>query len=116
VPETYQIQSSRAVYVTPLRGIAHAVAAQVLSIAGNTMELSLDQPVAGGAAVLVQSRDWLMLGEVLYCAGEHGRRRARLRLEHALPSLHELTNLNRRFFGQAARAPLAERDGYSGWT
>lgn len=113
---TYPIQNSHPAYVTPLAGTGRAAVAQVLSIAGKTMELALDQPVASGAAVLVQSRDWLMLGEVQYCALERGRHRARLRLEHALPGLHELSNISRRFSGQATRAQLTDRDGYSGWT
>jgi hypothetical protein len=61
-----------------------------------------------------------MLGEVLYCVPERSRHKARLRLEHALPGLGVLTDMNRRFFGQTTRepqhAPAKEGRGYSGWT
>jgi hypothetical protein len=57
-----------------------------------------------------------MLGEVLYCVPERMLHKAPLRLEHALPCLKELENLSRHFFGETTRAPLSERDGYSGWT
>ena len=114
--ERFQVQSSESAQVTPLAGIFPTVAGQILSLDGKNMELVLDQPLAAGTVVRVQTRNWLMLGEVLYCAPERTRHKARLRLEHALPSLRELTDMSRRFFGQAARAPLPEREGYSGWT
>jgi hypothetical protein len=109
--ERYQIQAQ----VTPLGGVFPSVGGNVLSLTGKDMELVLDQSLAAGTPVEVQARNWLMLGEVLYCVKERSRHKARLRLEHALPSLRELSNLNRRFFGQAARAPLPERESYAGY-
>lgn len=112
----FQIQSYEQAHVTPLSGSSLTIAANVVSLTGRDLELVLDQAVASGAAVRVEARNWVMLGEVLYCVQERGRHKTRLRLEHALPSLKELADLSRHFFGQTARAPLAERDGYSGWT
>jgi hypothetical protein len=110
--ERFQIPAQ----VTPLGGACPSVGGQVLSLTGKDMELVLDQPLAAGTAVGVQARNWLMLGEVLYCVRERSRHKTRLRMEHALPSLRELSDMSRRFFGQAARAPLSERDSYSGYT
>lgn len=112
----FQIQVYQSAQVTPLTGACLAVNGQILSLTGKEMELELDQPVAARTAVRVQTRNWLMLGEVLYCVQERSRHRTRLRLEHALPGLRELTAMNRHFFGQTAREPLTEDSGYSGYT
>lgn len=113
----FQIQAYQSVQVTPLAGACLPISSQILSLTGKDMELVLDQPLAPGSAVRVQARNWLMLGEVLYCARERSQHKTRLRLEHALPSVRELADLNRRFLGQHARLPVAEMDGgYSGWT
>jgi hypothetical protein len=112
----FQIQANQPTQVTPLLGACLAVAAQIVSLVGKDMELMIDQPFAAGTAVRVQARNWLMLGEVMYCVGERTRHRIRLRLEHALPGLRELADMNRRFLGQTPRAPLTEMSGYSGWT
>jgi hypothetical protein len=114
--ERFQIQSHQSAQVTPLEGACLPVGGQILSLSGKDMELIVDQPLAPGTAVRVQARNWLMLGEVLYCSREHSLHKTRLRLEHALPGVRELADMNRRFFGQAARAPLSEMAGYSGWT
>jgi len=110
--DRFQIQ----VQVTPLAGVFMAVGGSVLSLTGRDMDLVLDQSLGAGTAVEVQAQNWLMLGEVLYCVKERSRHKTRLRLEHALPSIRELTNMSRRFFGQATRAPLTERDSYSGYS
>jgi len=36
-------------------------------------------------------------------------------VEHALPSLRELSDMSRYFLGQTARTPLSEAGGYTGW-
>jgi hypothetical protein len=114
--ERFQLQAYQPAQVTPLAGASLTVAGQVLSLIGNSMELVLDQTLPAGTAVRVQARNWVMLGEVLYCVPDGTRHKARLHLVHALPSPRELTDMNRRFFGQTARAPLTEMGGYSGWT
>ena len=113
--QRFQVQGSESAEVTPLAGACATVSGHLLSLAGRDLELILDQTIAPGAAVRVQARDWLMLGEVLYCAPVHSRHRVRLRLEHALPSPRALADLSRHFFGQGAREPR-EAPGYSGWT
>jgi hypothetical protein len=101
--------------VTPLGGAFPSVSGQVISLIGKDMDLLLDQPLAAGTCVGVEARNWLMLGEVVCCAPERSRHKTRLRLEHALPSLRELSDMNRRFFGQAARVALTDSRGYSGY-
>ena len=114
--DRFQNQSYKPVQVTPLTGACLTIDGRILSLSGKDMELILDRHVAPGTPVRVQARNWLMLGDVLYCAPERSSHQARLRLEHALPSLRELSDRNRHFFGQTARAPLSEMGGYSGWT
>jgi hypothetical protein len=116
VEARFPIQAHQPAHVTPLEGACLSVGGQILSLIGRDMELLLDQPLAAGTAVRVQARNWLMLGEVLYCVPERSRHQTRLRLAHALPSLRELTDRNRRFLNQATRAPLAGRESYSGYT
>jgi hypothetical protein len=115
--DRFSIQTYQSAQVTPLDAGCLPVGAHVLSLKGNEMELVLDRRLAAGTAVRVESRNWLMLGEVLYCVPEHSRHKARLRLAHALPSLRELSDMNRRFLGQTARshqfAPSRESEGYS---
>jgi hypothetical protein len=121
VPETAQerfsIQAYQSAEVTPLGAACLPVGANVLSLTGNDMELVLDRRVSAGTAVRVEARNWLMLGEVLYCVPEHSRHKARLRLAHALPGLRALSDMNRRFLGQTARsqqlALARESEGYS---
>ncbi len=114
--ERFSIQPYQSAQVTPLGDASVPVTAHMLSLRGNDMELVLDRSIAVGTAVRVESGNWLMLGEVLYCVTEHSRHKARLRLAHALPGVRELTDMNRHFFGQADGARLTERDCYSGWT
>ncbi len=112
-PERERLQILAQVF--PLGGAFPSVSGHVISLLGKDMDLLLDRPLAAGTCVGVQARNWLMLGEVLYCAKERSRHRTRLHLEHALPSLRELSDMNRRFFGQAAREPLPDSRGYSGY-
>jgi hypothetical protein len=116
-PNRFSIQAYQPVDLEPLDGVGRAVKAHALSLTGHDMELVLDRPLACGTSVRVQARDWLMLGEVLYCVPERTLHRARLRLEHALPGMRELTDMSRRFLGQTARdqqvAPSRESEGYS---
>src|ERR1700744_2566605 len=114
--DRFQIPAYQPATVTPLAGSSLTVGGQIISRTGKDMELILDQPLLTGTPGRVQARNWLMLGEVLYCVPDRTRHAVRLRLEHALPSLKNLMDMNRHFFGQAARAPLKQRDGYSGWT
>jgi hypothetical protein len=116
VQERFPIESYQSAQVTQLGGSCPPVGGHVLSLIGIDMELVLDQPVAAGTAVRVETHNWMMLGAVLYCARERTRHKIRVRLEHALPGLHELADRNRQFFGQAARAPLASTDGDFGYT
>lgn len=116
----FQIQSFQPIQVTPLVGATATMDGHILTLTGTDMELVLNRHLAAGTAVRVQAPNWLMLGEVLYCVPERSRHKARLRLEHALPGLGVLTDMNRRFFGQTTRepqhAPAKEGRGYSGWT
>jgi hypothetical protein len=116
LPERFPIQPYQSAQVTPLGGPCPAVGGQVLSLIGIDMELVLDQPLAAGTAVRVETHNWIMLGAVLYCARERTRHKIRVRLEHALPGLRDLADRNRSFFGRAARTPLASTDGNSGYT
>jgi hypothetical protein len=115
--DRFSIQSYQSAQVTPLGDASLPVTAHVLSLTGHDMDLVLDRRLTAGTAVRVESRNWLMLGEVLNCVPEHSRYKARLRLAHALPGLRELADMNRRFLGQAARseqlAPARESEGYS---
>ncbi len=114
--DRFQIQIYQSAQVTPLSGACLSTGAQILSLTGKEMELILDQPIAAGTIVRVQARNWLMLGEVQYCVPKRSRYKARLRLEHALPSLRELTDMNRHFYGQTARTRLIDTGGDSGYT
>jgi hypothetical protein len=116
VQERFSIQPHQSVQVTLLAGPCPAVGGHVLSLIGIDMELLLDQPVATGTAVRVDTQNWMMLGAVLYCAGERARYKIRVRLEHALPGLRDLADRNRSFFGRAARTPIVSTDGNSGYT
>jgi hypothetical protein len=113
----FSIQSYELAHVTPLGAACLPVGAHVLSLTGNDMELVLDRRLAAGTAVRVEARNWLMLGEVLYCVPERTLHKARFRLAHALPGQRELTDMNRHFLGQTARskqlAPARESEGYS---
>ena len=100
--ERFQIQDYQPTQVTPLGGAGLAIGGQILALTGKDMELLLDQALAAGTTVRVQARNWLMLGEVLYCVSENTHYKTRLRLKHALPSVRELADRNRRFLGEPA--------------
>ena len=79
----FQIQSYEQAHVTPLSGTSLTIAANVVSLNGRDLELVLDQAIASRAAVRVEARNWVMLGEVIYCVEERGDRKStRLNSSH----------------------------------
>ena len=73
--------------------------AAVLVLDQPFMELMAPQPVAGGAAVRIDTCDAIWLGEVEGCSSEGAGYLIRVRLQHVLRDFETLARLAERFGG-----------------
>lgn len=98
------------VRITVLESPAEAFSGTVIECGGATLIVDLGASVPTGAAVKIEGRDVLLLGEICGCRAEREGHRAQVRILHSLGALAELERLNRALLGEDS-APPRQRPG-----
>ena len=85
-----RFEVNEAVSVVLLEGVQARYEAKVENASGTGLALEMPVPVVPGAAIKIELRDAMMLGEVIYCRQADGRWHIGIRLEQVLRGLTAL--------------------------
>ena len=102
-----RLEIDEPVHVTVLGESETRFLGRIINYSGNGLGLFAERPAAEGAALKVEWRDTLLLGEVCYCRPEGDGFAIGLDVEHALYHTEELARLARRILDEAE--PLKDR-------
>jgi hypothetical protein len=69
--------------------------AGVIDVSRRGLGLRLPAPLPAGSSIKIEAGDELILGEVAYCAPDHGAFHAGLTIKHRLEGMSDLHRLNR---------------------
>ena len=92
-------------------GQNHSIDGTILDFSGRGLRVEVPEAVTPGAAVRLDLKDQLMLGEVCYCQrAENGSWALGLQMEQALSHLDDLSRLMTALMGDNGRvAPIPQR-------
>ncbi len=74
---------------------------RALNLSGRGLSLILQQPLPVGAAVRIDQRDRLLLGEIAYCAAEAGTFRLGVQVDQSLRRTRDLAALRQALQAEA---------------
>ncbi|MCX6590184.1 MAG: PilZ domain-containing protein [Acidobacteria bacterium] len=85
-------------------GQNHTLEGTILDFSGRGLRVEVQEAVAPGAAVRLDMKDQLMLGEICYCQrAENGKWAVGLQMEQALSHLDDLSRLMNALMGEGGR-------------
>ncbi|MCX6597465.1 MAG: PilZ domain-containing protein [Acidobacteria bacterium] len=89
-------------------GQNHSIEGTILDFSGRGLRVEVTESVTPGAAVRLDMKDQLMLGEVCYCQrAENGNWALGLQMEQALSHLEDLSHLMSALMGDGGRMGVA---------
>ncbi len=89
-------------------GQNHSIEGMILDFSGRGLRVEVAEAVTPGAAVRLDLKDQLMLGEVCYCQrAENGSYALGLQMEQALSHLEDLSHLMNALMGEGGRLGVA---------